>query len=168
MFFSRNTIPEPVPPIFATEQQNNFEVINTTILTNDNTVELVDQFVVKEEVATVEEEQCEEEECEEEEECNKEEECEEEECEEEDDENTIYVISYDDTPYTYEKELSSAKNRIELMAKKYNLNDVYGYHSSYIKYKNELEINIIRNYDFGFFSYNYVIHTFTIHRINKN
>ena len=53
------------------------------------------------------------------------------------------------------------------MAKKYNLNDVEGYHTSYINYKNEHEINIIRSFDFGLFSFNYVMHTFSIYRLQK-
>jgi len=175
MFFSRNVIPDPVPFV---QDQKNFEVVDTNILTNGeyfcsnkslNTVTEENYDVNNEEenkdVNNEEENDVENEEGNDVED-DVEDDDEEDDDEEEDDETTIYVISFDNTPFTYERDLNSAKNNIDFMAKKYNLNDS-GYHTSFIKYKDEYEINIIRSFDFGLFSYNYIMHTFSIHRLQK-
>jgi len=85
---------------------------------------------------------------------------------EDDTENTIYVICVDDVPYSYKRSSQEAKDTIDRMAKLYNLNDI-GYHSTLTNYKNENEIELIRNFDFGLFSLNFTMHTFKIFRLNN-
>ena len=85
---------------------------------------------------------------------------------EEDTENTIYVICIDDVPSLYKKNLQEAKEKIDQMAKLYNLKDI-GYHNTLTNYKSETEIEIIRNFDFGLFSLNFNMHTFKIFRLNN-
>ena len=147
MFFTRNIIPDASPFI---REQDNFEKVNTNILTegqhldSEKNIEHLNTFVQEEEDEEIEDEEIEIE-----------------------DENTIYVITIDNEPFTYEKELNSAKIKVDSMVKKYNLNDVGGYHTNYINYKNDYEIDIIRNFDLGIFSINYIIHTFSIYRLQK-
>ena len=85
---------------------------------------------------------------------------------EEDNENTIYVICIDDKPSFYEKNSSAAESRINKMARLYNLNDI-GYHTTLTNYKNEREIEILRNFDCGFFSLTFTMHTLKIYRIEN-
>jgi len=79
--------------------------------------------------------------------------------------NIIYVISVNNNPLYFEKNSKIARERVDNMVRKYNLNDIGGYHISYIYYKTLNEVEIVRTYDLFFFSYNYVIHTFKISKI---
>jgi hypothetical protein len=79
--------------------------------------------------------------------------------------NIIYVISLNNKPLYFEKNSKISRERVDDMVRKYNLNDIGGYHTSYIYYKTLNEVEIIRTYDLLFFSYNYVIHTFKISKI---
>ena len=89
--------------------------------------------------------------------------CEDELCE---DEDCLFIISIDGIPSYYEDKINNAKNRIDNVSKLYSLND-YGYHDIHIKYISDSEIDIIRNYDFWFFSINHVMHKFKIFKIIK-
>lgn len=87
--------------------------------------------------------------------------------EEVDDENTIYVITFDNKPILYERNSEDAKKRIDNMAKAYNLYDIQGYHTSSIRYTTSSEIDIIRSFDLGLFCINYTIHNIKIYRLQK-
>ena len=80
-------------------------------------------------------------------------------------ESTIYVITIDDKPSFYETDLDSAIEKIDTLSKSYNLND-YGYHTTLTNYKSDREIDIIRNFDFGFFSMSFKFHTIKIYRLD--
>lgn len=100
--------------------------------------------------------------------CDEEEEEEEEEKEEEEEENTIYVISIDDHPQSYEKDLSFATSKIERLAKNHSIaSTAEGMYETYVNYKSENEIEIIRVFDFYLFSYNYVIHRLSVNRVDN-
>ena len=87
MFFTKNIIPDASPFI---REQDKFETVNTNILTegphldSEKNIEHSNTFEENEEEENENEEEIE-------------------------DENTIYVITIDNEPFTYEKELNSAK-----------------------------------------------------------
>ena len=84
-----------------------------------------------------------------------------------DEEDCLFIISVDGVPSYYEEKIINAKNTIDNVSKLYSLNE-YGYHDIHIKYISDTEIDIIRNYDFWFFSINYVMHKFKIFKIIKS
>jgi hypothetical protein len=85
--------------------------------------------------------------------------------ENDDDENDtcVYALSIDNIPCYYDKNLSTITDKIDKIVKKYTLKDIFN--DTYINYKNDREIQLIKNLDFILFSYNYVVHTFIIHKL---
>ena len=91
-------------------------------------------------------------------------ECEEDEYSEEDDTDCIYAISIDSIPLYYHKDIDTIRNNLDALVKRINLEDVDNI--NFINYKNDDEINIIRTLDFILFSFNFVLHTFKIHKLS--
>jgi hypothetical protein len=88
---------------------------------------------------------------------------------EEDDEEDehMFVIVIDGEPYFHNTSQDKTRDIIDSIAKKYILKDAENldkFHTTHIRYRSLDEIDIIRNFDFVLFSYNYVVHSIRIHR----
>ena len=84
----------------------------------------------------------------------------------EDNENVIYVVSIDNTPYYYDKDLVSARKNMWKLAHKYIISDeddkIGISNDKYIMTNNPNNIQIVSPLDFLFFRYSNVLHVLNI------
>uniref|UniRef100_A0A6C0E1U6 Uncharacterized protein n=1 Tax=viral metagenome TaxID=1070528 RepID=A0A6C0E1U6_9ZZZZ len=84
----------------------------------------------------------------------------------EDNENVIYVVSIDNTPYYYDKDLVSARKNMWKLAHKYIISDeddeIGVSNDKYIMTNNPNNIQIVSPLDFLFFRYSNVLHVLNI------
>jgi len=84
----------------------------------------------------------------------------------EDNENAIYVVSIDNTPYYYDKDLVSARKNMWKLAHKYIISDeddeIGISNDKYIMTNNPNNIQIVSPLDFLFFRYSNVLHVLNI------
>jgi len=83
-----------------------------------------------------------------------------------DDEEKLYIISINDEPYFYENSLKSAKSKILKISNVLDRKNNKEY-TSYICHSNTNQIDVIRNLNFIFFSYNYILYSLKISSVGK-
>ena len=89
-----------------------------------------------------------------------------EEDEEDDEYKKLYVISINDEPYFYENSLKNARSKILKISNTLDLKNNKEY-TSFISRKNSTQFDIIRNLNFIFFSYNYLLYSLKISTVQK-
>ena len=89
------------------------------------------------------------------------------------DESQLFVLSIDNTPFFYEKDLEKSRDILLQVARKLNQNNNRDYRSSYIRENDILDsyqymnLNVVRHFDFIYFKYDYNLHSLKIHKIKQ-
>ena len=89
------------------------------------------------------------------------------------DESQLFVLSIDNTPFFYEKDLQKSRDILLQVARKLNQNNNRDYRSSYIRENDILDsyeymnLNVVRHFDFFYFKYDYNLHSLKIHKIKQ-
>lgn len=85
------------------------------------------------------------------------------------DDECMYILTIDNTPFFYEKDLEEAKTKLFSMCRRLNKNNNSEYKGSFIR-ENEtlhecMNLSVVRNYDFVLFNLHSTLHELKIFKV---
>lgn len=83
------------------------------------------------------------------------------------DTTNFYVCTIDGVPEFVTCDLDAAKERIQTFCKEFTSHENMNMNIGLIRYKDDYEIELIRNLDFILFSFNYTVHNIIIHETKR-